>query len=75
MATRSQPRKRFKTSDVGYTLITALRDANVQEEANILEEHFVGNKPIVTVTLPQDEGSLYTFCIIILIYYFSMHWL
>ena len=43
------------------TLITALRDANVQEEANILEEHFVGNKPIVTVTLPQDEGSLYTF--------------
>ena len=47
------------------TLITALRDANVQEEANILDKHFiVGNKPIVTVTRPQDEGSLYI-CIII----------
>ena len=44
------------------TLITALRDTNVQEEANILEEHFVENVP---VPLPKAEGDLYTLCIII----------
>ena len=38
------------------TLITALRDANVQEEANILEDQFVENEPIVPMTLPQSEG-------------------
>ena len=41
------------------TLITALRDANVQEEANILETHFVEIKlPVVPVTMSQAEGEL-----------------
>ena len=40
------------------TLITALKDANVQEEAKILEEHFVENKSIVPVTCPQAGGDL-----------------
>ena len=41
------------------TLITALRDANVQEEANILEKHFVEIKlPKVPVAMSQAKGEL-----------------
>ena len=40
------------------TLITALREANVQEEANILEKHFVKIRlPAVPVTMSQAEGE------------------
>ena len=41
------------------TFITALRDANVQEEADILEEHFVEIKlPKVPVAMSQAKGEL-----------------
>ena len=41
------------------TLITALHKANVQEEANILEKHFVEiSLPAVPVTMSQAEGEL-----------------
>ena len=41
------------------TLITALREANVQEEANILEKHFVEIKlPIVPVPMSQTGRKL-----------------
>ena len=41
------------------TLITALRDANVQEEADILEKHFVETRlPVVSVAVSQAEGEL-----------------
>ena len=41
------------------TLITALREANVQEEANMLEKHFVKTKlPIVPVAMSQVESEL-----------------
>ena len=41
------------------TLITALRDANIKEELDILEEHFVEKKlPVVPVTISQAEGEL-----------------
>ena len=41
------------------TLITALRDANVQREADLLEEHFVDMRlPVVPVTMSQAEGEL-----------------
>ena len=41
------------------TLITALRKANVQEEADILEKHFVEVKlPIVPVAMSQVESEL-----------------
>ena len=41
------------------TLITALRDANVQKEADILEEHFVEiSLPVVPVAMSQAEGEL-----------------
>ena len=40
------------------TLITALRDANVQEEVDILGEHFVEIQlPVVPVTMSQAEGE------------------
>ena len=39
------------------TLITALRDANVQEEVDILEEHFVEIQLPVPVTMSQAEGE------------------
>ena len=39
------------------TLITALREANVQEEADMLEKHFVEIKlPIVPVAMSQGES-------------------
>ena len=41
------------------TLITALREANVQEEANMLEKHFVKTKlPIVPVAMSPVESEL-----------------
>ena len=41
------------------TLITALHDANVQKEADILEEHFVETGlPVVPVAMSQAEGEL-----------------
>ena len=41
------------------TLITALCDANVQEEADMLEKHFVEIKlPIVPVAMSQVESEL-----------------
>ena len=41
------------------TLITALRDANVQEEANILEKYFVKDKlPALPMTMSQQLGKL-----------------
>ena len=41
------------------TLVTALRDANVQEEADILEKHFVQIKlPKVPVEMSKAEGEL-----------------
>ena len=41
------------------TLTTALRDANIQKEADILEKHFVEIKlPVVPATMPQAEGEL-----------------
>ena len=39
------------------TLITALRDANIQVEADLLEEHFVNNRLTAPVTLPLAEGN------------------
>ena len=45
------------------TLITALRDANFQEEADMLEEHFVKNKLIAPVPLPQAEGNFLHFVV------------
>ena len=40
------------------TLITALRKANVQEEADILEKHFVEIRlPAVPVTMSPAEGD------------------
>ena len=48
------------------TLITALRNANIQEEANLLEEEFVENKPIVPVTWPQAGGDFFTFVLLFL---------
>ena len=41
------------------TLITALRDANIKEELDILEEHFVEKRlPVVPVAMSQAEGEL-----------------
>ena len=41
------------------TFITALCEANVQEEVDILEEHFVEKQlPVVPVAMSQAEGEL-----------------
>ena len=45
------------------TLITALRDANVQKEADILEERFVETGlPVVPVAMSQAKGELTNIC-------------
>ena len=43
------------------TLITALRDTNVQKEADMLVKHFVDMRlPVVPVAMSQAEGELTT---------------
>ena len=46
------------------TLITALRDANIQQEANVLEKHFIGDNP-AHVAVSQQGELIVDFCMVL----------